>query len=299
MPVPAAVVVVVASLVLSSPSCISADVLETSAVRSRTALERGFPASREDDPHFTKTAFLLLCYGSDSMPPTRNVDIKLLFDPTDMTPGAPGLRFRRDLLLNSGKTDSRGYSIADSFLLQDEGAVGAGGAPIAGMPVIPGGAAGNTARTAQRARQKEGFTLLTAHISDDNTRTILGNPLHPAFGRGDLAYQWVMSRIITAVTQSDSEDMVVDWHLTEIVSDIGIDENTVRTALVHLQVMSAEMLVPMSDEQIAVKLLTMIRNASSLLFTKAQDELNAVEGVPGQPGVRLFQLPATAGGEAR
>ena len=135
--------------------------------------------------------------------PVRNVDIKLLFDPTDMTPGPAGLRFRRDLLLASGKTDTRGYSIADTFLRQDEGAVTAAGAPVAGVPVIPPGAAGNAPRMAQRARRKEGFTLLTTHIADENTRTILGNPAHPAFGRADLAYEFVMQRIIVAVTASD------------------------------------------------------------------------------------------------
>ena len=48
-----------------------------------------------------------------------------------------------------------------------------------------------------------------------------------------------------------------------------------------------------------VKILTMIRNASSLFFNKAQDEINAIEGVPGQPNVRLYQLAAPAAGGAR
>ena len=44
----------------------------------------------------------------------RTVDIKLKFDPTDMTPGAKGRKFRRDVLLHGGKTDARGFSITDS-----------------------------------------------------------------------------------------------------------------------------------------------------------------------------------------
>jgi hypothetical protein len=68
------------------------------------------------------------------MPPARNIDIKLLIDPTDMTPGPKGVRFRRDLLLVAGKTDARGYSFADTFLLNDEGAVNAAGA-IVGPPI--------------------------------------------------------------------------------------------------------------------------------------------------------------------
>ena len=82
----------------------------------------------------------------------RTVDIKLKFDPTDMTPGAKGRKFRRDVLLHGGKTDARGFSITDCLLRQDEGAVngpaqgiapgavGAAGAP-AGLPAWPGAAA--------------------------------------------------------------------------------------------------------------------------------------------------------------
>ena len=51
----------------------------------------------------------------------RTVDIKLKFDPTDMTPGAKGRKFRRDVLLHGGKTDARGFSITDCLLRQDEG----------------------------------------------------------------------------------------------------------------------------------------------------------------------------------
>ena len=45
----------------------------------------------------------------DSMANARTVDIKLKFDPTDMTPGAKGRKFRRDVLLHGGRTDARGF----------------------------------------------------------------------------------------------------------------------------------------------------------------------------------------------
>ena len=37
--------------------------------------------------------------------PERTVDIKLLFEQTDMTPGPKGRVFRRDALLHGGRTD--------------------------------------------------------------------------------------------------------------------------------------------------------------------------------------------------
>ena len=112
-------VLVYALVLVRSPPCMQADALKASAVRSRCTLERGFHASWEMYPHFTTTAFL----SRRIMPPARNIDIKLLFDPCDMTPGPSGRKFRRDLLLASGKTDTRGWSLADCFLRIDEGAV--------------------------------------------------------------------------------------------------------------------------------------------------------------------------------
>ena len=53
-----------------------------------------------------------------AMANARSVDIKLKFDPTDMTPGAKGRKFRRDVLLHGGRTDARGFStcITDCIL---------------------------------------------------------------------------------------------------------------------------------------------------------------------------------------
>jgi hypothetical protein len=162
------------------------------------------------------------------------------------------------------------------------------------MPGVGAPAQLLTATNLQKIRRKESFTLLTTHIADEDTRTILGDPTNPCFGRGDLAYAFVMGNIIVEDNTSDVQDMTLEWYATEIATDIGSDENTVRRTLVHLQVMNSERPIAarFSDDQITEKILTMIRNASSLLFTTAQNELNAVEGVPGQPGVRQFQLAA-------
>ena len=108
----------------------------------------------------------------------RTVDIKVKFDPTDMTPGAKGRKFRRDVLLHGGKTDAPGFSITACILRQDEGAVvgsargvipggvGAAGAPP-GIPPWPAGAnaISNQAAACRRARLKDGFTFIVSHMS--------------------------------------------------------------------------------------------------------------------------------------
>ena len=49
-----------------------------------------------------------------------SVDIKLSFKQYDCVPGPQCREFRRNLLQLGAKTDDRGYSLADTFLRQDE-----------------------------------------------------------------------------------------------------------------------------------------------------------------------------------
>ena len=73
-----------------------------------------------------------------------NIDLKVSFELFDMTPGEKGRRFIRNLLSHGGRADARGFSLADAFLRQDEGAIVgpafAGGAFGAGGPA-PGAVA--------------------------------------------------------------------------------------------------------------------------------------------------------------
>ena len=57
------------------------------------------------------------------MPPSVNMDIKVAFEMYDMTPGATGKKFIRNLLIHGGKADARGITYADCLLRIDEGAV--------------------------------------------------------------------------------------------------------------------------------------------------------------------------------
>ena len=81
------------------------------------------------------------------------VDIKYLTQPHNGTPGKPWEEFEQRLLdVASGKTDDRGWSLADCLNVVDEGS--------AGGPPMPGGAAGAKAAAARRKRLKESYALI-------------------------------------------------------------------------------------------------------------------------------------------
>ena len=150
----------------------------------------------------------------------RSIDIKLKFDPTDMTPGAKGRKFRRDVLLHGGRTDARGYSITDCILRQDEGAlvgpargivpgaVGAAGAP-AGLPVFPVGnnAEARQAAACRRARLKDGFTFIVSHVLDENTLTIVGDPTGPMFQDAPEVFEYICGQIVVPPTTGEIRGM--------------------------------------------------------------------------------------------
>ena len=71
--------------------------------------------------------------------------------------------------------------------------------------------------------------------------------------------------------------MQLEFMLIEIVSDVGIREDTVHESLKILRVRNNEFPAAnrYTDDELAQKLLKMIMNASSYLSLKAQTELDA------------------------
>ena len=117
------------------------------------------------------------------------------------------------------------------------------------------------------------------------------------FQNGPDAYDLIMSQVVVAPTTDDVQSMRIEFWLTEIVCDVGVSANTVKDALKLLRFLNADFPLAdrFTDDQICEKLLKMISVASSLLGGEAKKELDAVEGVPGLPRVREFQLPAVGG----
>ena len=92
------------------------------------------------------------------------VEIKFDCEPHDGTPGLIWEQFEDRLLdVAAGKTDDRGYSLADCFNNTDEGSPG--GPAIAG-----GGVAAQRATALRRRRLKDSYSLLVRHELDADHR---------------------------------------------------------------------------------------------------------------------------------
>ena len=249
----------------------------------------------------------------------RTVDIKLAFEQFDMMPGATGKKFQRNLLLHGGSADTQGFSITDCFLRLDDYAVQNGqpttlpapagtlAAPGAGVPAAPAGNAGQQAaavaaqHAARKGRLKQSFTFLCSHVSDSSTLELLGDPLSPMFHNGPDAYDWIMQQVIKPPSTGDLQDMIIEFWLIEIITDVGITANSIADSIKMLRVVNAEFPLArrFTDDQLSEKLLTMVEHGSKMFALEAKKELDAVEGVPGTPGVRQFQLAAPAAGGPR
>jgi len=161
------------------------------------------------------------------MPPTTNIDLKVSFELFDMEPGPKGRRFIRNLLTHGGHADARGFSLADTFLRQDEGAIV--GPAFAGGAFGPGGAApGGVAYPAaaaqllaaqqhRRARVKNGFEFITRHISDEATLTLLGDSNNALFQDGPETYDWIKLQVWLAPDTAEIQQMNIEWYMLEFM----------------------------------------------------------------------------------
>ena len=169
----------------------------------------------------------------DKMAASKTMDIKLSFEQFDMTPGASGRKFIRNLLLHGGRADSHGYSLADCFLREDCHAVAPGQSPA--LPPPPGTMGSPNAPAFQftpaqlleshryrRSRLKESFKLIVAHISDESTLQLLGDPASPFFQNGPELFDHISGIVVVPPTTSELRDMKVAFWRAEIVVDVGV-----------------------------------------------------------------------------
>ena len=168
------------------------------------------------------------------MPPaSRNVDIKLSFEQFDGLPGPECRRFRRNLIQCGGKADTRGYSLADCLLRQDEGAVlpgtgipGVPGVPMPGVIGIPAGGVGVDARRkAREARVKEAATFIIMHLDNDTTKTELDQPQFQQ--NGPEIFDHIMATCNLPLTSVEVMDLKRKLQDMSIKYDVGSNENSV------------------------------------------------------------------------
>ncbi|KOO53388.1 hypothetical protein Ctob_016313, partial [Chrysochromulina tobinii] len=121
------------------------------------------------------------------------------------------------------------------------------------------------------------------------------------FHNGPDAYDWIMQQVIKPPSTGDLQDMTIEFWLIEIITDVGISVNSIADSIKMLRVVNAEFPLArrFTDDQLSEKLLSMVEHGSRMFALEAKKELDAVEGVPGTPGVRQFQLPAPAAGGPR
>ena len=224
---------------------------------------------------------------------------KLLFQAYDAVPGYEGwIAFERNLLKNGGTADDHGWSYADVFNGRDDG-----GASGTALPAAP---ADNDERAIVRLRRKRlkgAHLYLVRHISNKTVTDRLSEGA--LLGDGEAAFNWLRNRNRVNPDVQDHEKLQQAWRDVSIVHDVGISENTIIDLDSLLDEKNS--LIPnaadrFTDDEKAEKLLRAIAAASSTFSESATRELNAVMGVPGQPGVREHQHPpltAGAGGYPR
>ena len=232
---------------------------------------------------------------------TYNQDIKTLFPLYDCQPNQRRFeKFYNDLLATGGKCDTDGWSLADCLQRTDDGALTVLGAaaPGAGGVIAPngGGAPMEKRRGLRRARLKMSFSHLILHLDHPEVKAILSKA--PYLGNGPLALDYLRQRCSTPGNTGEQQDKQLEWCSLTIRGNIGIDQNTLINLDLRLTSINLEMLpeYAYSGDVQCEKILREIASASQVFMVEAMRELNALEGMPGQPNVRLFQGPQPVDG---
>ena len=123
-----------------------------------------------------------------------------------------------------------------------------------------------------------------------------------------------MERTCTSCTSATSaltpnrdgeEEQDLEWIQFSISKNVGKSENTVKEAVKMLRSLNGTRVGTRkkTSDEIAEKLLRVVFSATNdPVGTEASRELERVQGVPGQPGVRMFQhalLMGAAAGNTR
>jgi hypothetical protein len=176
----------------------------------------------------------------------------------------------------------------------DDGAIDAAGNPMPGVAAIPaagGGNRGHTARTCRRKRLKESFSFIIRHIDNEDMKRTLTEPGLGLLGDGPMALDYIRSRCRKAMDVVDTQDKQAQWQSITIAKDIGVHENTIMELDTVLTTINADLPLGSgyTSDQICEKILREVGAASRIFQVTALTELNALEGIPGQPLVRQFQ----------
>jgi hypothetical protein len=195
------------------------------------------------------------------------VEIKFLCTPHDGTPGEPWEKFEDELLdVAAGKTDDRGWSLADTFNAVDEGS--------AGGPAMPGGAGGNKAIAARRKRLKDSYSLLVTHELDKDFKLHLKQNF---FQDGPAAFAYMMGECRQAVDRIQLRQLDAKWIALDLVADVGVSPNSISEMAKKIKAVNSKRpLANRHDQTVCTeRLLELIFECSKHFSTLALTEYNA------------------------
>ena len=166
----------------------------------------------------------------------RTIDVKLSFDRFDGIAGPACRIFRRNLLQCGGRADDRGYSIADTLLRQDEGALvsgtGVNGIPPMAQPgVVPiaGGVGGTSARRAKSRRDKESATFILMHLDNEDLKDELSQPQF--LQNGAEIFDHIMATCLQPLTAAEEMEVKTELSQMSVKHTVGSSENSVNLLL--------------------------------------------------------------------
>ena len=214
--------------------------------------------------------------------------------------------FRRSLVQRGGKPDDRGFTFADCFLREDEGAL-VPGTGVNGIPPIaqPGtvpiaeGADGTIARRAKIKRDKESATFIRQHLRLHFNEDLKHELDQPRFREnGPEVFDHIMTTRRQRLTAAENTEVKTELsRMYEFPLDIS-GENSVFLLVQVLRVI--RLLLPhgsvTSDElaEYLLRSMALTPGADALLFLEAVAELGAPAGAIDAPDVRRFQTPPSA-----
>ena len=209
------------------------------------------------------------------------IDVKYLTQPHDGTPGKPWEDFEERLLdVAAGKSDDRGWSLADCLNEVDEGS--------AGGPAMPGGAADlRDAESKQRKRLKQSYALIATHVLDPDHRSHM---TQNHFQNGPAAWTYLKDLMREPVTRLQLRDHDKRWDALDILSDVGVNANSIVLMTAKIKAVNAKRPAGNQKDQTECteKLLELIFTASRHFSESATVEFNAAAGL------RRFSIAAGA-----
>jgi hypothetical protein len=197
---------------------------------------------------------------------------RLDFDDYDGTPGKQWDDFDARLKnYAAGRTDDRGYSVADHLLKVDEGS------PGVPMPV---GAPTELrkAQAARRRRQKESYAILTKHIArcTDHLKYIHENH----FQDGQAAYDYLEAASQAPLNAIRTRELRRLWDDMDLMELVGVQEHSIQILATKVQAQNAEFPAPSRKDrsECAERILEMILDTSKHFAEQATDEYNSAVG---------------------